>query len=173
MRLRDYYRGLPLRLTSALPPDDAARRINEALASPLQPFATGVLGRVSAGHLSLRYRPGLFAYRDMPILTGPITALGGGSLLTLCFRGRGVTRAAFFIGYAVMAAMVLAWIIAGEWHPGIGRGERALIIALSTTALFPLLIHVIAIRSGEVHLAKLAAFLEYTLDATQADERRA
>ena len=158
-------------LTTALPPDEVARRINGMIASPLQPFATGILGRASAGHLALRYRAGLFAYKGMPMLTGPITARGSGSLLALRYRGRATTLAAFPIGYAVIAAMVVAWAIWGQCAPGISPQQKALLIAiLIIFPNLPLLIHVVGIRNGEAHLAKLAAFLKSTLNAVDAEE---
>jgi len=174
MRLRDYYRGLKLRLATALPPAEVERRINDVTASPLRPFATGVVGYANAGRLALRYRPGFVAYRGMPMLTGSISARGGGSLLDLNYRGRAAARAVFPVAYGAIAAMLLAWAIWGQWDPSFGPSQKALLIALLVTVPnLPLLIHMIAIRSGEAHLARLAAFLRSELDATEIEERDA
>lgn len=170
MRLRDYYRGLPLRLRSALPPDEVAARINQAAASPLRSLATGVLGHAGAGRVALRYRPSFFSYKGMPMLTGEIIAHRGGSRLQLRYRGRPATRAIFPLTYAAMAVMAGVFALYGKWAPGIGPGQKVLLIGL--LVLFtnlPLAIHVIAIRNGEAHLAKLAAFLRTTLSATDAE----
>ncbi len=167
MRLRDYFGGLPLRVATRLPPEEVERRINAAAPSPLGPFATGVLGQARSGWVQLRYRPGLFSYKGMPMLTGPIEAAGSGSVLSLVYRGRLATRLAFLLGYSAIGIMVLVFIAFGGWAPGIEPREKALAIAmLGIVALLPLGVHMIGIRGGEAHLEALANFLRTTLDAS-------
>lgn len=164
MRLGDYYRGLPLNLRTALPPDEVARRIGAAVASPFRPFATGIIGSAYFNRLHLRYRPSLFSYNAMPVLTGPIKAEQG-SLLLLKYRGHLATRLAFplatvmvLVGLSIMMASgataeVPAW--------GIGLIFMAMLLAVA----LPLMIHSFFIRNAEADMAHLAAFLRSTLDA--------
>lgn len=169
MRLGDYYRGLPLRLATRLPPEEVARQINDAIPSPLRPFALGIVGRARLGRLHLRYRASFFTYDGMPMLTGPIEAHRSGSLLQLKYRGRLATRIAFPLSFLLIGCLALTFAIGGGWAPGIEAGEKALqAFVLVVVAILPLGIHMFAIRNAEAHFEKLADFLRTTLGARDA-----
>lgn len=164
MRLSDYYRGLPLNLRTPLPPDEVVRRIGTAVASPLRPFATGMIGYATLHRLHLRYRPSLFSYKAMPVLAGAIRAEQG-SLLLLKYRGHLATRLAFpFAMVVVLLALsiVMASGAAADM-PAWGIGLVFLFMLLAVT--LPLLIHAFLIRNAEANLEHLADFLRTTLDA--------
>jgi hypothetical protein len=166
MRLGDYFRGLKLTLASPLPPAEVECRVNAAAASPLRPFALGILGKAGAGRLALRYRPSIFAYNGMPQLTGTIDAHRRGALLRLSYRGRLPVRLAFPLAYAMVAAMAVALLASGEFAAGIGPGEIALLVTLMVLVpLLPLAIHRFAIRNAEEGLERMVAFLRDTVEA--------
>ena len=164
MRLGDYYRGIPLNLRTALPPDEVARRIGAAISSPLRPFATGVIGYVTINRLHLRHRPSLFSYNAMPVLTGRIKAEQG-ALLLLKYRGHLATRLAFPLAF-VMVAVAISIVLASGALAGTPAWVKALVLVFMLLAVaLPLLIHAFFVRDAEAGLEHLAAFLRTTLDA--------
>jgi hypothetical protein len=164
MRLGDYYRGLPLNLRTALPPDEVARRIGAAISSPLRPFATGIIGRVTFNRLHLRHRSNLFSYNAMPVLTGRIKAEQG-TLLLLKYRGHLATRLAFPLAF-VMVAVAISIVLASGALAGTPAWVKALVLFFMLLAVtLPLLIHAFFIRDAEADLEHLAAFLRTTLEA--------
>ncbi len=164
MRLGDYYRGLPLNLRTALPPDEVARRIGAAISSPLKPFATGIIGYAFFNKLHLRYRPSIFSYNAMPVLTGRIKAEQG-SLLLLKYRGHLATRLAFPMAF-VMVAVAISIVLASGALAGTPVWVKALIPLFMLLAIaLPLLIHAFFIRNAEADMEYLAKFLRTTLEA--------
>jgi hypothetical protein len=171
MRLTEYYRGLPLNLTTRLPPEEVARRINDTLPSPFRPFATGIVGRARAGRLKLFYRSGLFGYNGMPILTGPIEPHPSGTLLRLLYRGRLSARLAFPLAFlAVGLGAILSIVLGGgRGDPDFGPWLALLLAAVAVVVMaLPIAIHAFAIRNAEAQLAAMAAFLRTALDARDA-----
>lgn len=175
MRLTEYYRGLPLNLTTRLPPEEAARRLNAALPSPFRPFATGIVGRARPGRVKLFYRGSLLGYNGMPILTGPMELHPRGTLLRLLYRGRLATRLAFPLAFVLAGLGVGVGVGAylatggGEAASALGPGFAAMMaLALLVCLALPLAIHIFLIRNAEARLAIMADFLRRTLDATDA-----
>jgi len=165
MRLGDYYRGLPLTLRSPLAPDEVARRIGGAVASPMNPFATGIVGYAPFGRVQLRRRKSLFSYNGMPVLVGPVKAEGRGSLLLLKYRGHLAIRLAFPLAFLLVGLGVLVFVATGP-SPGVAPWQLTPILAaLVVFMTLPLAIHRFMIRNAEADLAQLAAFLRTTLDA--------
>lgn len=169
MQLGEYYRGIPLNLVTRLPPDEVARRINTALPSPYRPFATGILGQVRRDRLRLVCRTGLFGYKGMPILTGPLELHPKGTLLRLVYRGRLGTRLAFPLGFLIVLAGLIPAFAIGGAAARIGPLE-ALLLALMLVLVvsLPLAIHVFFIRNAEAQLERMAAYLRSALDAKDA-----
>lgn len=170
MRLTEYFRGLPLNLTTRLPPEEVARRINDALPSPFRPFATGIVGRARSGRLKLFYRSGLFGYNGMPILTGPIEPHPRGTLLRLLYRGRLSARLAFPLAFLVVGlAIIPVIVLGGRGDPDFGPWMAVLLAAVMVVVMaLPFAIHAFAIRNAETQLAAMAAFLRTALDARDA-----
>lgn len=165
MRLGDYYRGLPLNLRTPLPPDEVARRIDGAISSPMNPFASGIVGYARIGRMQLRLRKSIFAYNAMPVLAGPVRTEGSGSLLLLKYRGHLATRLAFPLAFLMVGLGVLVFVATG---PSQGVASWQLVPILAALAVFmtlPLTIHRFMIRNAEADMAQLAAFLRETLDA--------
>lgn len=164
MRLGDYYRGLPLNLRTALPPDEVARRIGGAIASPMNPFATGIVGYARFGRVQLRLRKSIFSYNAMPVLAGPVRAEGRGSLLLLKYRGHLATRLAFPLAFLVVCLGLFVFM-ANATHPPGPAPIALFILVLLVGASLPVAIHRFMIRNAEDDLEHLAAFLRETLDA--------
>ena len=171
MRLIEYYRGLPLNLTTRLPPKEVARRINDTLPSPFRPFATGIVGRARGGRLKLFYRSGLFGYNGMPILAGPIELHPRGTLLRLLYRGRLSTRLAFPLAFLAVGLAAIPFIVLGGGQGGPDFGPWLavpLAAVLVVVMALPISIHAFAIRNAEARLAAMAGFLRTALDARDA-----
>ena len=165
MRLGDYYRGLPLNLRTPLPPGEVARRIAATIASPMNPFATGIIGYAMFGRVQLRRRKSLFSYNGMPVLAGPVKAEGRGSLLLLKYRGHLATRLAFPLAFLLVGLGMLVFVATGP-SPGVAPWQLAPILAaLAVFMALPLAIHRFMIRNAEADMAYLADFLRTTLDA--------
>lgn len=164
MRLADYYRGLPLNLRTALPPEEVARRIGGAISSPLRPFATGIIGHASPNRLRLRHRPSLFSYNAMPILAGPIRAERG-SLLLLKYRGHLATRLAFPLAIVIVGLAVAMVLPSGALDDMPARAKALILFSMLGAMLLPFLLHAFFIRNAETDLEYLADFLRTALDA--------
>jgi len=165
MRLGDYYRGLPLNLRTPLPPDEVARRIGGAIDSPMNPFASGMVGYARFGRVQLRLRKSIFSYNAMPVLAGPVKAEGRGALLLLKYRGHLATRLAFPLAFLMVGLNLLFFVATGPSQGAASWQLAPILAALAVFMILPLAIHRFMIRNAEADMARLAAFLRETLDA--------
>ena len=171
----DYFRGYRSTMTSPLPPDEVARRINEATISRFVLFNEGTIGWARAGRLRLKYRQRFFHYDAKPILAGRIVPDKAGSRLDLNFRAPGWAYAFYPFWFAALLMMVLVVTF--------GRlaitGEQSAIFAASFLFLFgfPVLLHFLGTTKSESEREALTGFLarvaQARVESTARVEERA
>lgn len=171
MRLRDYFGGRRFSLATRLPPEEVERQINSAAASIFSPVASGVIGWARFGRVRLRYRAGIFSYNGKPILAGRIVPDRSGARLELNYRAQLPLYVGFPLWYLAYSALLLVFLVGGDWAPGIGLPEKIGIVlfALAIGAA-PIAVHYFATRNAEEELAILVDFLRRAVGATGAEE---
>jgi hypothetical protein len=165
-RIRDYFVGRRLRLATRLPPDEAARRINDGAASILSPFATGVIGWARFGRIRLRYRRSLWWRSDArPILAGRIRADRGGSLIHLNYRGPLPLIVFLPFWYAALVLMAVVFL-ASVLSSGV---ETAFVFAfplmLVVMLIFPAALVRFSLTRADADFEEMLAFLRTSLAA--------
>lgn len=165
MRLKDYFRGIPVRLQSRLSAQAVADRINNASGSIFWPFNFGVVGSVRFGRVSLRYRSSIFEYNAKPVLVGRLHQESAGAILNLKYRA----PASAYFSYCLTALVLcLVLIIA---LTGVGSGDlpaqdfamlSAFIVVLPA---FIFGFHAYGTRNSDEELSELIDFLEREAEA--------
>lgn len=164
MRLSEYWRGIPVTLTTPFAADAAAEKINAAAGSVLSPFASGIIGWARAGRLRLGCRPSIFSYNGRPLLTGRILPDRAGTRLELAYRGPVLARLMFPL-------LVLIILAAGVAIAASGGLDAVSGLLIGLTPLVGLILalaaHAFLIRNAETELALLVDFLKHAIGAEE------
>lgn len=172
MRIADYYRGTNLDLATHLPPEEVERRINDAAASTLSPFATGVAGRASSGAILLRLRRSAFIRNEAkPILTGRIRAERSGSRLQLRYRGPLPMLFFFPASYFILVMATALFLTTGVQPEAEPMLRWVLPLMVPAFLCAPALVMVLALRGADAGLDGLVAFLKTQVAAKEVRPR--
>ena len=168
MRLRDYYFGQEVRLTSRHAPRIVAERINAAAASSYWPFHTdAVVGGIRLGRLRLRFVRSPFEYNAKPVLAGRLREIRSGSLLMLRYRAPFLVYVFDVVWFCFWGMVILAMLGQfGERNPDLTKTELTLIWAsLLAMLVTPLALHYVGTRKSDEELGYLLDFLAERIDA--------
>ena len=168
MRLRDYFIGQPVRLTSPHSPRMVADRINEAAGSRFWPFHTdAVVGGVWLGILRLRYVNSPFEYNAKPVLVGALRQDRSGSILKLRYRAPAWVYFFDLIWFGALSMVILMLLgLVGQRNPDLTGGDllfswTVLLVLLVT----PLALHYFGTRKSDEELGYLLEFLKECVEA--------
>ncbi|HEX6740958.1 MAG TPA: hypothetical protein VF079_04085 [Sphingomicrobium sp.] len=168
MRLKDYFLGIPVRLSSPHSPQTIAERINAAAGSPLWIFNTGVVGRIRGRRVRLRFVDSIAEYNAKPLLAGRVEEGLSGSVLTLRYRAPAWAYVFDALWYSFLTLFGIAALASGlDPDPDLNAGSIALLcLAYLLFFLIPLGMHYFGTRRSDEELGYLLDFL-----AEQADAR--
>ena len=175
MRFSDYFRGYRRTMTSPLPPEEVARRINEATISRFVLFNEGTIGWARSGRLRLKYRQRFFHYDAKPILAGRIVATRAGSRIDLNFRAPGWA----YVFYPFWFAALLMLVLLVTFGPLTTTGDQRATFATTFLFLlgFPVLLHFLGTAKSDAKLEALTGFLarvaQARIETTARVEERA
>jgi hypothetical protein len=168
MRLRDYFVGQPVRLTSRHSPRIVAERINAAAASSFWPFhSDAVVGGVWLGRLRLRFVSSPLEYNAKPLLAGRLRETRSGSILTLRYRAPFWVYFFDLFWFCALGMVILMMLGQfGERNPDLTNSDLAFIWALLLAMLVtPLAFHYVGTRNSDEELGYLLDFLAERIDA--------
>lgn len=164
MRLRDYFAGQRIVLTSPLSIEEVQTRINAATPVSYWPFANGVRGKAWMGRVRLSYT-GLwfFDYNAKPVLAGTLSNRFGRTLLEANYRAPVFAYLFFAMWYLILiiigATLFSAWLD-DDLKPG---GFFSLpLFGISVAA--PLFMHYVFTRRADEELEAIIDLL-----ATEAE----
>ena len=168
MRLRDYFIGQSVRLTSHHSPRVVAERVNSAAKSSLWPFhSDAVVGGIWLGRLRLRYVTSPMEYNAKPVLTGRLYEARSGSILELRYRAPSWTYFFYLFWVCALGVVILLMLgLVGERNPDLTPGD---LVFIWTTLLgllaAPFALHYIGTRKSDEELGYLLDFLGEHIDA--------
>lgn len=168
-----YIVGHDVRVFSPLPIDEINHRINGSVGqytSILEQTGfwipnEGVVGYAGYGRIWLKYNSGAIEFNAKPVLTGTVSTVEGGSLLSLCFRAPGWSRVFFGMWYALLTLMSVI-IVRNGLNPELTQYERVQAYFLfAALFIFPTLLVAYYTRNAESVRGMLTDFLHELLDA--------
>lgn len=166
-----YIVGHDVRVFSPLPIDEINHRINGSVGqytSILEQTGfwipdQGVVGYAGYGRVRLKYNSGAIEFNAKPVLTGTVSIVEGGSLLSLCFRAPGWSRVFFVVWYVLLTLMSII-IVQNGLNPELMQYERVQAYFLfAALFIFPTLLVAYYTRNADSEREMLIDFLHELL----------